>query len=82
MRMMARFTIPVESGSELIRSGKLNQSFERLEDLKPEAAYFFPDSTGLRSGVIFFDMAENSQIVTIVESFASVSALRSDSSPS
>ena len=53
-----------------------------MEDLKPEAAYFFPNSTGLRSGVIFFDMAENSQIVTIVESFASVSALRSDSSPS
>ncbi len=41
-----------------------------MEDLKPEAAYFFPDSTGLRSGAIFFDMVENSQIVTIVESFA------------
>ncbi|HEY1296494.1 MAG TPA: hypothetical protein VGJ60_25740 [Chloroflexota bacterium] len=71
MRMMARFTIPTESGTELIRSGKLNENFERLlGDLNPEAAYFFPDINGLRSGLIFFDMAANSQIVTIVESFA------------
>jgi hypothetical protein len=39
--------------------------------LTPEAAHVFPDGTGVRSRAIFFDMAENSQIVTIVERFAS-----------
>ncbi|MBV9327211.1 MAG: hypothetical protein JO352_25965 [Chloroflexi bacterium] len=71
MRMMARFTIPTESGNELIKSGKLNDSFEKLmADLKPEAAYFFPDVNGLRSGLVFFDLGSSSDIVKVVESFA------------
>ena len=77
MRMMARFTIPVESGNELIRSGKLNQSFERLmEDLKPEAAYFFPDSTGVRSGAIFLIWPKTARSLPSLRASPSVSALR------
>ena len=37
-----------------------------MNKLKPEAAYFGP-SDGKRSGMIFFDLAEPSQIVEVVE---------------
>ena len=37
-----------------------------MKKVKPEAAYFGP-SDGLRSGMIFFDLAVPSQIVDIVE---------------
>ena len=71
MRMMAKFHFPVSGGNELVRSGKLNTAFENLMgDLKPEAAYFFPDENGERAGLIFFDLAEPSMVVGVVERFA------------
>ena len=77
MRMMARFTIPVESGNELIRSGKLNQSFERLmEDLKPEAAYFFPDSTGVGQVRFSSIWPKTARSLPSLRASPSVSALR------
>ena len=39
-----------------------------MSKLKPEAAYFAP-LDGKRSGMIFFDVAEPSQIVEAVEPF-------------
>ena len=38
-----------------------------LADLKPEAAYFFADNDGQRSGSIVFDMKDTSQIPAIAE---------------
>jgi hypothetical protein len=38
-----------------------------LADLKPEAAYFFADDDGQRSGSIVFDMKDTSQIPAIAE---------------
>ena len=38
-----------------------------LADLKPEAAYFFADDDGNRSGSIVFDMKDTSQIPAIAE---------------
>ena len=41
MRMMIKFSIPVEFGNSAIRSGQLQKITQQLsEDLKPEAAYF------------------------------------------
>ena len=37
-----------------------------MNKLKPEAAYFGP-SDGMRSGMMFFDLAEASQIVETAE---------------
>ena len=37
-----------------------------MSRLKPEAAYFSP-MNGKRSGMIFFDLAEPSQIIEVVE---------------
>ena len=67
MRMMLRFTLPVEKGNQAFKDGSLGKTLESImNNLKPEAAYFGP-SDGKRSGMIFFDLAEPSQIVEVVE---------------
>lgn len=67
MRMMLRFTLPVEKGNQAIKDGVIAKTVESImTKLKPEAAYFGP-SEGKRSGMVFFDLAEPSQIVEVVE---------------
>jgi hypothetical protein len=45
-----------------------------MNKLKPEAAYFGP-SDGKRSGMLFFDLTERSQIIEIAEPlFSSLNA--------
>ena len=67
MRMMLRWTVPVERGNETIRDGSLATAIESLlEDLKPEAAYFWPEN-GERAGMMVFDMADTTQIPQIAE---------------
>ena len=67
MRMMLRFTLPVEKGNQAFKDGSLGKTLESImKKLKPEAAYFAP-LDGKRSGMIFFDLAEPSQIVEVVE---------------
>ena len=61
--------LPVESSNAKITDGSLGQTMKSiLAKLKPEAAYFAPPE-GKRAGVIFFDMADPSQIVESVEPF-------------
>lgn len=67
MRMLLRVSIPVEAGNAAAKAGTLGSTIERLGDLKPEAAYFFADDTGQRSGSIVFDMKDTSQIPAISE---------------
>ena len=67
MRMMLRFTLPVEKSNAAINDGSLGRTMESiLSKLKPEAAYFAP-LDGKRAGMIFFNMAEPSQIIEAVE---------------
>jgi hypothetical protein len=67
MRMMLKFTLPVEKGNQAFKDGSLGKTLESImKKIKPEAAYFGP-SDGKRSGMIFFDLAEPSQIVDTVE---------------
>lgn len=43
MRIMVKFWVPVEASKAAIRNGKLEKVFgQLLEDLKPEAGYFYP----------------------------------------
>ena len=56
MRMMLKFTLPVEKSNAAINDGSLGRTMELiLSNLKPEAAYFMP-LEGKRAGMIFFDM--------------------------
>lgn len=67
MRMMLRWTVPVERGNEVIKDGSLAQTIEALmEKLRPEAAYFWPEA-GERAGMMVFDMAEPAEIPQIAE---------------
>jgi len=68
MRMLLRVSIPVEAGNAAAKAGTLGSTVEKiLADLKPEAAYFFPDDNGQRSGSVVFDMKDSSQIPAIAE---------------
>ncbi len=65
--MMLKFTMDNELGNEAIKSGKISKVLMKLMDMvKPEAAYFAL-SDGLRTGFIFFDMKENSDVPMIAE---------------
>ena len=56
MRVMIKFTFPVDTGNDAIRSGKVGKVFKQIaQELKPEAAYFFPQG-GERGGLIVVDM--------------------------
>ena len=68
MRMLLRVSIPVEAGNAAAKAGTLGSTVERiLADLKPEAAYFFADDHGQRSGAIIFDMKDSSEIPALAE---------------
>ena len=68
MRTLMRVSIPVEAGNAAAKAGTLGSTVDKIvADLKPEAAYFFADDDGNRTGSIVFDMKESSQIPAIAE---------------
>jgi hypothetical protein len=67
MRVLLKVNIPVETGNAAAKAGKLGSIIQSiLGDLKPEAAYF-TDDKGMRTGYLFLDLAEASQIPAICE---------------
>ena len=67
MRMMMKVTMPVETGNDAARKGALGTTVQKiLAEMKPEAAYFAEDG-GQRTGYIFFDMTDSSQLPTVAE---------------
>ena len=67
MRMMIKFRFPTESGNELLKSGKIEKTLPGImEDLKPEAAYFYSDH-GYRAGLYIVEMTEGSQVLEFGE---------------
>ncbi len=67
MRFLLKVNIPVEAGNGAAKAGKLGATIrDILADLKPEAVYF-TDDNGQRTGLIFLDMQDASQIPAIAE---------------
>lgn len=67
MRMMMKVTMSVESGNDAARKGALGTTVQKiLAEMKPEAAYFAEDG-GQRTGYIFFDMTDSSQLPAVAE---------------
>lgn len=67
MRMMLRWTVPVDRGNAMVEDGSMGTLIESLiGKLHPEAAYFFPEG-GERAGMMFFDMKEPADIARIAE---------------
>ncbi len=67
MRCLLKVSIPVESGNEAAKNGTLAHTIESiLAEMRPESAYFAEDN-GKRTGFIFFDLKDTSQIPAIAE---------------
>ena len=69
MRVMARISIPVESGNRAIKDGSLGAVIQRAaERWKPEAMYF-TTFDGQRTAYVVFDLPEASGIPAFAEPF-------------
>jgi len=67
MRLMLRFTIPVEKGNEAEADGSLSEAIKGLIDqVQPEAAYFHLQD-GKRAGTIFFEESDQARMAVINE---------------
>ena len=69
MRMLMTVKIPTAAGNEAIKNGSLPEIVGKtLAALNAEAAYFTSEN-GLRTALIFFDMADSSEIPSAAEPF-------------
>jgi hypothetical protein len=67
MRMVMKWSLGVSEASEAIRSGRMADINKTLDELtKPEAQYFCTEG-GTRTGYVFFDLADPSDIPPIAE---------------
>ena len=69
MRVLMKVQIPTEAGNDAIKDGSLPEIVGKaLGALKAEAAYFTSED-GMRTALIFFDMADSSDIPSAAEPF-------------
>ena len=67
MRIFLKVEMPVEKTNSLVKKGKLGEVIQSiLSEQKPEAAYF-TSTNGNRTGLIFLNLSEPSQIPAIAE---------------
>ena len=67
MRCLFKVTLPTDAGNEHIINGTLGKTIESiLSDLNPEAAYF-AEENGCRTGFIFCNLKEESEIPAMAE---------------
>jgi hypothetical protein len=67
MRLMLRFSIPVERGNEAVADGTIGQAIENLvKATKAEAAYFTMID-GERGGMIFFEEEDQARLTQFNE---------------
>jgi hypothetical protein len=69
MRMLMKVQIPTGAGNDAIRDGSLPKIMAAsIDALKAEAAYFTSEN-GMRTALIFFEMADSSGIPPAAEPF-------------
>lgn len=67
MRVMLIVTIPVETGNDAAKAGKLGETISSiLDELNPEAVYL-TDKAGQRAAYIFMDLEDSADIPKIAE---------------
>jgi len=67
MRCIVKFTIPVEVGNDLVRSGRLGEVAQAvIKTIGPEAVYFTAEN-GTRGGIMIVDVADASDLPRIAE---------------
>ena len=67
MRVFLKVEIPVESGNAMARKGLLGKTIKFiLNEQKPEAVYF-TEMNGFRTGLIFLNLSDASQIPALCE---------------
>lgn len=67
MRLLLKFTIPVEKGNAAAKDGSLGRAIDALiEQVKPEAAYFVVEQ-GKRAGLIVFNESDQARLPKINE---------------
>ncbi len=67
MRFIFKFWLPPQKFNQAVLDGTAGDKIaEILEETKPEAAYFFPDS-GRRAGLFVVDLADTSEIPKVAE---------------
>ena len=69
MRVLMKVQIPTAAGNDAINDGSLPEVMAKaLEAVNAEAAYYTAED-GMRTALIFFDMADSSEIPPAAEPF-------------
>ena len=67
MRMLMRVSMPNEPFNTAVRDGSVGAKMGRiLEDIRPEAAYFYEDN-GMRTGLLIVDVPNPSRVPALAE---------------
>jgi hypothetical protein len=69
MRMLMKVQIPTGAGNEAIRNGSLPEIMGRAIDALHAEATYFTSEDGMRTGLIFFEMGDSSDIPPAAEPF-------------
>ncbi len=67
MRLMLKFTIPVERGNEAAKDGTLGQAIENLVKATNAQAAYFTLCDGERAGYIVFDETDQARLPQLTE---------------
>ncbi len=67
MRMMIKVSIPVDAGNAAARAGKLGSTIQALIDEQKPQAVYFTDTDGERTGYLFVDVRDASEIPGLCE---------------
>src|SRR5207244_10721324 len=67
MRMLMKVSFPVEPFNAAVRDGSVGAKMQAiLEDIRPEAAYFYEDE-GRRGGILIVDLPNPSRVPALAE---------------